>query len=372
MPIEEAEKPRRFLWVIRHALEDTVAFRTLADSATSAGITDLLVQVRGRGEAYYRSSTEPAPRRLETDPPAGLRIGDRPSEESLRYDPLATAIGIARERGLGTHAWINLFLAASWGENRRRHIVVCHPEYKIRLEDQRLPEELPRSTRRRLNLEGIYLDPGNPEVRDYLIGVAEELVSRYALDGLHYDYVRYPTIDAGYNESTVRLFRDLERQGRLPDDPNLFWKNRWDLWRADRVSLTVAELSAVATAVRPSIEVSAAVVADPVMARRDTKQDWERWLEQGWCDRVFQMAYTDSRSRLDFLQRIAFYRDPQRRQIVPGLGLHVLEPGSLAQVLADLRADGIDIFAFFSDVELKQRPEFWGVLRRGGAGSRVR
>ena len=37
-----------------------------------------------------------------------------------------------------------------------------------------------------------YLDPGNPGTADYLIRIAKEITSRYDIDGIHLDYIRYP------------------------------------------------------------------------------------------------------------------------------------------------------------------------------------
>jgi uncharacterized lipoprotein YddW (UPF0748 family) len=49
----------RALWVVRHALVSPVEVRRLVERASANGITDLIVQVRGRGDAYYNSSFEP-------------------------------------------------------------------------------------------------------------------------------------------------------------------------------------------------------------------------------------------------------------------------------------------------------------------------
>lgn len=37
-----------------------------------------------------------------------------------------------------------------------------------------------------------YLDPGNPQTDNYLASIVREIVSRYDIDGIHLDYIRYP------------------------------------------------------------------------------------------------------------------------------------------------------------------------------------
>src|SRR5207247_2607775 len=66
--------------------------------AAEAGFNTLILQVRGRGDAYYRSRWEPPP------PALASRNG---------YDALDRTIREAHRRGLRVHAWINTQLVAN-------------------------------------------------------------------------------------------------------------------------------------------------------------------------------------------------------------------------------------------------------------------
>ena len=356
---------RLCLWVVRDALEDTVALAALADSARSVGCTDLLVQVRGRGEAYYRSRTEPAPQSLETPPPRGIRIGSRPSDKSLRYDPLAAAIRITKARGMQIHAWFNVFVAGSWNRERGPcHVLVRNPTWQIRLKDGRLTENLSEEERKRLALEGIFLDPGHPQVLAYFRGLISELIENYAIDGIHLDYIRYPWTDAGYGDESRATFLAAKNEGRLADDLSHPELDPWDAWRIGRVSLAVETIARTARSIVPGIEVSAAVVPDYVEALRSCKQDWPTWIRQGWCDRVYLMAYTKSTDRLDLWHEMISDLDPDGGHVVFGLGLHKLEPARLATVLNHLRGKGIVDLALFSDVQFMESRRKRDILRR--------
>ncbi len=357
---------RVFLWVIRDAIEDTVSFAATADSARVLGCTDLLVQVRGRGEAYYRSATEPAPRYLEAACPPGLRRGDRPSEEALRFDPLAAACRIARTRGMRIHAWINVFLASNWTGIASRNAVVLHPEWVARLRDGRSPADLAARERGGLGVEGIYLSPGNPEVRSYVRRIVRELVARYPLDGLHLDYVRYPYADAGYDEASREAFLIADLEESIPPgaDSSL---GLWDRWRVEQVSRAVEEISRTARSARPGIEITAAVLPDPAVARGTCKQDWPRWIREGWLDAALPMAYTGSTERFDAWIRAGIAEAPDPAKIVPGLGLHKLDAAALDGELGALAAEGLRSYALFSHVELMAKRSLRDVIRsRGG------
>ncbi len=354
---DTGDGPRAYLWVVRDALDDSVRFAALADSAHAVGITDLVVQVRGRGEAYYRSATEPAPRALEIDASRGAQAGDRPSEVVLRFDPLASAMRAARDRGMRVHAWMNVFLSGDWRRPGQAHVISRHPDWRIRARDGKAFDEYAKSRRSELPIEGVYLSPGNPAVRDYLAGVAAEIAQRYAVDGIHLDYVRYPYLDAGYDEASLAAYRRARPGGRPQGEG-------WDDWRQAQVSAAVREIAAAVRAARPGIEVSAAVLPDPVDARRSCMQDWPGWIHEGSVDRVLTMAYCVSEDRFDFWIRIAEAEVADRGRIVPGIGLHKAHGSTVDPQLRVLRERSRRDLAIFSDVELLASSQARAAIRR--------
>lgn len=351
--------PRVYLWVVRGALEDTLRFAAMADSAAAAGCTDLLLQARGRGDAWYRSSLEPAPRALESRPPDGTPLGARPSEECLRFDPYAAALRLAHARGLRVHAWMNVFLVGDPDRQGPLHVLRREPDWQAVLEDGRRMDRLDDKERGRLGIEGAYLSPGNPAVADFLVSVAREIVTRYEVDGLHLDYIRYPYADAGYDAASIAAFR--------ADHPGAACAGEaWNTWRLERVSRIVAEISHAARCARPGIEVSAAVLPDPFEARRACKQDWPRWLREEWIDHAMTMAYTATPDRFSFWMRIADAESIDSLRVVPGIGLHRVSAASLASMLVRADAHRGWSIALFSDSEFMREPSFRRLLRSWG------
>src|ERR1700730_13109189 len=59
----------RALWVVRTTLTSPEKIRTMVQSAKDNGFNTLIVQVRGRGDAFYRSSREPRAAELKDQSP---------------------------------------------------------------------------------------------------------------------------------------------------------------------------------------------------------------------------------------------------------------------------------------------------------------
>lgn len=296
----------RGLWVLRTSLSSPASIRTLVETARDGGFNTLLVQVRGRGEAFYRSAIDP--RATDLDP--------QPSE----FDPLATVLDLAHAAGLQVHAWINVNLVASATTlpRSRDHVVVRHPDWlmvprqlaaSLDGMDPRSPAyvgALARWTRGATDqVEGLYLSPIPVQAREYTTSVVRELVERYDLDGIHLDYLRYPDADFDYSTAALAAFRasvlgavpPTERQ-RLDDlartDPAA-WPERlpdsWAAFRRDRLTALFDQLRAAAREVRPNLVVSAAVQPDADRARTERLQDWRAWSAAGALDVVCPMDY---------------------------------------------------------------------------------
>src|SRR5579872_5569511 len=86
----------RALWVLRSSLTSPASISTLVHTASQQGFNTLLVQVRGRGDAYFVSALEP-------------RAGDL-SHQPASFDPLATVLAEAHQAGLRVHAWVSVDL----------------------------------------------------------------------------------------------------------------------------------------------------------------------------------------------------------------------------------------------------------------------
>lgn len=359
---EAANGEVRALWVVRTTLAHPDSARAMVRRAHRAGFNTLLVQVRGRADAYYDSRREPAAAAL-ADAPGG-------------YDPLALVLREAHDRGLAVHAWVNAHLVNGVGSlpDDPRHLVRARPELlavpralatELRRVDPRDPSYaralLEYARERRGQLEGLYTSPAHPEVKEHLRAVVTDLVERYDVDGLHLDYVRYPSPDFDYSPVALERFR-LWTAPRLPAsrvaeldrarirDP-LAWPDAlpeaWDDFRRAQITDLVRTTYHGVKERRPDLVVSAAVRPDPYEARRDRFQDWARWLEEGILDAAAPMAYTESeslfRSWLDGAVRRA---GPDR--IWAGIGLYKTDLRGTLEQVGIARRRGVRGVAIFS------------------------
>ena len=155
----------RALWVTRTTLSSPEAIRQMVRAADAGGFNTLLVQVRGRGDAYFNSTIEPRASELLAKP---------------EFDPLKTTLDQAHAAGLKVHAWVavNLVSSAASLPASRDHVVYRAPEWlmvprelaaemkKIDLRSPAYIGRLARWTRANAeDVEGLYTSPIHPAAR---------------------------------------------------------------------------------------------------------------------------------------------------------------------------------------------------------------
>lgn len=370
-PRDDATAEIRALWVLRTSLTTPESIAALVRSARGHGFNTLLVQVRGRGDAYYSSAIEPRPPDLQRQPAA--------------FDPLSTVLEAAHAAGLRVHAWVNVNLVSSAADLpvAREHVVYRHPDWlmvprdiaqelaAIQIDSPGYLGRLARWTRARSDeIEGLYTSPIVPSAADHLEAVVRDLTRRYAVDGVHFDYARYPTERFDYSRAAIREFRSTIR-GRVPQAarraadekeavdlfayPDLFPEQ----WRAFRVSKLTALMSRLRTAVkseRPAAIVSVAASPDMREALDRRLQDWRTWLESRLVDAVCPMAYTPEPAR--FAEQIAAARDVAGgRAVWAGIGAYHLTPAQTIENIETARrlgAGGVILFSYDSLTNARQ------------------
>jgi len=355
-----APREVRGLWVVRTSLTSPASVSAMVAAARHAGVNALFVQVRGRGDAYFASRLEPRPAAL--------------ASQAASFDPLASVLREGHAAGLSVHAWVNVNLVADAGDppGNPRHIVNRHPEWLM------VPMELaasigdPRGRRfvrtlaswtrsQSATVEGLFMSPISGGAADHLARVVEDLAARYAVDGVHFDYVRYPGPSFDYSREALREFREevapglprgdrdaLERKQR--SNP-LVWTQtfpqRWDTFRRARLTDLVRRLRGVVHRCRPTAIVSAAVVPDAQTAAAAKLQDWPAWAADGVLDALCPMTYATDLGV--FRQQVQAARSLSRgRAVWAGIGAYRLTAGEALRQIEEARALGVDGVLLFS------------------------
>jgi len=348
-----------YLWVVRTALADPAELPRIVQLARAMGVRGLLVQVVGRGDAYYRSSLLPSAEPLAT------ALAAAPG-----YDPLGELVGLAHAAGLEVHAWVNCMLVWSAPERPRdrHHIVNAHPEWVACLRDGRRMTRLTIQERVRLGIEGAFLAPAHPQVREFIGHVVAEIARRYAVDGIQLDYIRMPGVDVGYDPETRARFQlatgyDPIRTRRLTDAQRAQVDSAWQEFRRGEITASVRAIGDSVRAARPGLLLSAAVLADTLAARTRFAQAWTDWLRMGLIDRAFTMCYASPIETV--MEQIAGYaQDPAlRRRVVPGIAVYNCPPAIAAAKILGARALGYPRLALYSYDSLEDQPGYWTRLR---------
>lgn len=360
--LTEGQPEVRGLWVLRASLATPNAIAAMIRSAHTNGFNTLFVQVRGRGDAYYASALEPRAAEL-----AGQPAG---------FDPLQDVIDHAHAAGMRVHAWINVNLVASAAElpPDKEHIVYRHPDWlmvpralvqELTYIDGHSPAYAGKISRwirtQSGQIEGLYLSPILPDAAAYTESVVRDLVSRYDLDGVHLDYLRYPSDDFDYSRYAIDRFRDEVRPTLAPSvraaldarakvDPFVYpdrLPDQWTQFRRARLSSLAMRLRSAVKGARPNVVLTAAVSPDFGDAYGSKLQDWRTWIENGILDAVCPMAYTpDAQAFADLIAGARAIAGS--RPVWAGIGAWRLSPAQTLQHIALARRAGAGGLVLFS------------------------
>jgi uncharacterized lipoprotein YddW (UPF0748 family) len=203
-------------------------------------------------------------------------------------------------------------------------------------------------------VEGLYLSPVSAAAREYTARVVSDIVSRYALDGIHFDYMRYPTDQFDYSAASVAAFRAealgtlsiaaRDRLDVLARSTVTAWADAlpdaWAQFRRDRLTQLATGLRAAALAARPGIVVSAAVNPNADEARTARLQDWRLWALTGIVDALCPMIYTTDAT--EFSLTVARVKtDAGPAPVWAGIGAYRLTPARTTENLRAVRKAGV-------------------------------
>lgn len=210
------------------------------------------------------------------------------------------------------------------------------------------------------------LSPGIPEVREYLINICLDIVLNYDIDGLHFDYIRYPNRQYSHDPISDFLFSD-------PIIGNPEGLSR-EAWQREQVNKFVREVYDVVTEINPMLKVSAAVIGKynyPSVSwdgYNACYQDGRQWTAEGKIDFLAPMMYwligqTSPWAPFEILARNWVFDNANGRHIYGGIGAYkntdnFPEIAAEIDTLRKIRAQGE---VFFSYGTLRNS-DFWDDL----------
>jgi uncharacterized lipoprotein YddW (UPF0748 family) len=202
-----------------------------------------------------------------------------------------------------------------------------------------------------------WLCPSHPENQKLERDSMLEVARKYAVDGLHFDYIRYPDGQHCYCDGCRRRFE--AQTGRKVSDGNwpteCYSGSRADEyrdWRCRQITQLVADVSRRAREIRPGIRISAAVFGAYPDCRKSVGQDWPEWIKAGYLDFVCPMDYTEDDAVFSRLVRRQVGLVDGRVPLYPGIGATAsrskLTPEHALEQIRRARTLGANGFVIFN------------------------
>ncbi len=266
-------------------------------------------------------------------------------------DQIAACLAACRKYGIELHVWkVNYYLLHAPRE---------------------FLSELRTAGRTQKNTKGEdvnWLCPSHPEnlalERDSMLEVARD----YDVDGIHFDYIRYPDREACFCAGCRERF-ETEANVKITDWPDEVLTGesapRFADWRREQITRLVRTVSQEAHALKPKLKVSAAVWGGWANARQSIGQDAQAWIDAGYLDFVCPMNYESEDEAFAGWTRKQVEAINRKTPLYIGIGAYRLSgPEQLARQIQLSRELGADGFILFQLNE-KLATQFLPPLRLG-------
>jgi len=299
------------------------------DLFKSLNFNAIVLQVRPTADAFYKSKLEPWSIYL---------TGNQNTAPNPEYDPLAFAIEESHKRGIELHAWLNPYRVLQDTADIKlmspNHIYFKKPQLFVR------------------HGKKLYFDPAYPETREFLCEVIKDIVSRYDVDGIHFDDYFYPNNDFSDSLSFATQSRGFADKMA---------------WRRDNVDLVVKMLRDTLLKVAPQVKFGISPYAvwrnkaeDPRGSESKSfsytnydhlHADILKWMENGWTDYILpQLYFNIGYENADFIKLKNWWADNRNKtEVYAGIGTYRLdskakiaawrEVSQIARQIDSLRAD---------------------------------
>jgi len=251
-----------------------------------------------------------------------------------RGDQIAQCLSACKKYGVECHIWkVNFNLA-----NAPKEFV----------------DKLRQEGRLQVDKEGkevLWLCPSHPENFKLELESMLEVVRKYDVDGIHFDYIRYPDANSCYCDGCRKRFEE-EKGVKVENWPQDVisgpLKDLYADWRREQITKLVKAVSEEARKIKPSIKISAAVFQDYPNCREYVGQDWKLWVEEGYLDFVCPMDYTDSNSKFESLVKNQKEIIKGKIPFYPGIGAFIIPVEQVLQQIEIARKLGAEGFIIFN------------------------
>lgn len=242
------------------------------DKCKELNFNAVIVQIRAMGDAFYDSPYEPWSAYI-----TGTR-GRKPE-----YDVLQFMIEEAHKRDIEFHAWMNPYRIATRANNSTPYPNLhssIKPEWVVSHEKIQI------------------YNPAIPEVRERLANIIKDVISKYDVDGIHFDDYFYP--DPSSAGSMVSDANDYDKYGQTYSSIEEF--------RKANVDMAIKAVHETIVSTRPEVVFTISPAASPDYNKETLFADVTKWCREGWIDVVMPQLYQEIGNQYnDFQGRLAWW-----------------------------------------------------------------
>jgi uncharacterized lipoprotein YddW (UPF0748 family) len=222
------------------------------------------------------------------------------------FDALTYFTEEAHKRNIKVFGYIAVFYGTSEPHRLPGNIYDAHPDWFAKGPNPNMPT---------------FPDPANPEVADFAAKVYVELATKFKMDGIGLDYIRYPVEGAlNYDANNAKQIKekfgfDILTGQDLSRDAEKWPKIRE--YRAEKVGQVVKKVHDAVRAASPNTGLMACLITDPKMAFLYA-QNWP--VSSQWLDYASPMNYDDDSLREDILQQQSEICRNNNAVYIPAIG----------------------------------------------------
>lgn len=250
------------------------ACQKMLDTLANNNMNAIYYHVRAMCDAMYNSAYEPWSNTVSS------RRGVAPA-----FDPFGFLVDEAHARGIEVYAWVNPYRYASksaglWGQSELDY-VYTHPEWLLQDDYETV------------------LNPGIPEVRQRVVDVCKDIITKYDCDGLVFD-------DYFYNQDGAPLALDSALYNAYVRTGGTMSQGDW---RRENVNQMVADVNAMVKSTKPwvrfGIGPAGVACSNPTVAAKygvdpSPGTDWQynqiysdpmAWISRGDIDFMAPQVY---------------------------------------------------------------------------------
>ncbi len=232
-------------------------FNSVIENLSGLGITDLYFHIRSHCDSIVKSEFFPI----------------KEAAKNADFDILQYVIEECHNNNIRVHGWINPYRVNSADSD----ITKLSPDSPV---IKWLNDDIAENDVNIVISKGIYLNPGEAEVRNLIVSGIKELLQCYSLDGIHFDDYFYPTTDSAFDQVSYEKYKSTSALPLGLDD-----------WRRTNVDILIADCNTAIKLTKPQTVFSISPSANMEKNYNSHYADIKAWCDDGLIDEIIPQIY---------------------------------------------------------------------------------